>query len=42
MRTPKSLHRRLAARARREGVSLNTLAVALLAAGIGERNAASR
>lgn len=39
LRTPKSLHRHLAERARREGVSLNTLAVALLAQGLGERAA---
>ena len=37
LRTPKSLHRRLAERAEREGVSLNTLAVTLLAEGIGTR-----
>lgn len=40
MRTPKTLHRRLAEQARREGVSLNTLAVTLLAQGLGERTAA--
>ncbi len=40
LRTPKSLHRSLAERARREGVSLNTLAVALLAEGLGHRTAA--
>ena len=34
-RAPKSLHRSLAERARREGVSLNTMAVALLAEGLG-------
>ena len=39
LRTPKSLHRSLADRARREGVSLNTLAVALLAEGLGHREA---
>jgi antitoxin HicB len=39
LRTPKSLHRRLAERAKREGVSLNTLAVSLLAEGLGERQA---
>lgn len=39
LRTPKSLHRSLADRARREGVSLNTLAVALLAEGLGHRQA---
>ena len=37
MRTPKSLHRRLAERAKAEGVSLNTLAVSLLAEGLGAR-----
>jgi antitoxin HicB len=35
LRTPKSLHRDLADRARREGISLNTLAVTLLAQGLG-------
>jgi antitoxin HicB len=39
LRTPRSLHRSLADRARREGVSLNTLAVALLAEGLGHRQA---
>jgi antitoxin HicB len=39
LRAPKSLHRRLAERAKREGVSLNTLAVSLLAEGLGERSA---
>lgn len=39
LRTPKSLHRRLAEQAARENVSLNTLAVTLLAQGIGERAA---
>jgi antitoxin HicB len=37
LRTPKSLHRRLAERAKQEGVSLNTLAVTLLAEGLGQR-----
>jgi len=37
LRAPKSLHRRLAERAKREGRSLNTLAVTLLAEGLGER-----
>jgi antitoxin HicB len=37
LRAPKSLHRSLAERAKREGVSLNTLAVTLLAQGLGER-----
>ena len=35
-RVPRSLHRRLADRARHEGVSLNTLAATLLAQGLGE------
>ena len=39
LRAPKSLHRRLAERAKHEGVSLNTLAVTLLAQGSGERSA---
>ena len=39
MRVPKTLHRRLAERARAEGVSLNTLAVTLIAEGIGRREA---
>jgi hypothetical protein len=37
LRAPKSLHRRLAERAAREGVSLDTLAVALPAEGLGHR-----
>jgi antitoxin HicB len=37
LRTPKSLHRSLAERARQEGVSLNALAVAILAQGLGQR-----
>lgn len=37
LRAPKSLHRRLAERAKREGVSLNALAVTLLAEGLGTR-----
>jgi len=37
MRAPRSLHQRLAARAKAEGVSLNTLAVSLLAEGLGRR-----
>ncbi len=37
LRTPKSLHRGLAERARAEGVSLNALAVAMLAQGLGMR-----
>lgn len=38
LRTPKSLHRGLAERARQEGVSLNALAVAMLAQGLGQRS----
>lgn len=38
-RLPKSLHSRLAARAREEGVSLNTLAIAFIAEGLGHRGA---
>jgi len=34
LRTPKSLHRSLAERAREEGVSLNALAIAMLAQGL--------
>jgi antitoxin HicB len=37
LRTPRSLHARLAARAEQEGVSMNTLAVALLAEGLATR-----
>jgi len=37
LRLPKSLHRRLSERAKAEGVSLNTLAVSLLAEGLGRR-----
>jgi antitoxin HicB len=36
-RVPKSLHRRLASQAKREGVSLNTLAATLLAEGLSHR-----
>lgn len=39
LRAPKSLHKKLALRAKHEGVSLNTLAVTLLAEGLGERQA---
>jgi antitoxin HicB len=38
-RARRSLHRRLAERRKREGVSLDTLAVTLLAEGLGERAA---
>jgi len=36
-RLPKSLHARLAARARQEGVSLNTLVLTFIAEGLGRR-----
>jgi len=39
-RVPKSLHMKLTIEARREGVSLNSLAMALLAEGLGKREAA--
>lgn len=38
-RTPKSVHSRLTAKARAEGVSLNTLVVALLSEGLGRKAA---
>lgn len=38
VRTPKSLHRKLAELSKREGVSLNTLAVSLLAEGVSHKN----
>lgn len=41
IRVPKSLHAQLDSKAKLEGVSLNTLAVALLAEGIGRKNAAT-
>ncbi len=37
-RAPKSLHSRLVARARGEGVSLNTLVISMLAEGLGRRS----
>lgn len=37
-RLPRSLHTRLAARADQEGVSMNTLVVALIAEGVGARS----
>ena len=40
-RVPKSLHMRLTVQAKREGVGLNALATALLAEGLGKRNAAA-
>ncbi len=39
LRAPKSLHARLARQAELEGVSMNTLAVALLAEGLGRKEA---
>ncbi len=36
-RLPKTLHARLAARARQEGVSMNTLVATFLAEGMGRR-----
>jgi len=42
LRTPKSLHKKLTERAKTEGVSLNTLAVSLLAEGIGARGGDGR
>lgn len=36
-RVPKTLHTRLAARAKQEGVSLNTLVVSMIAEGLGKR-----
>ena len=42
LRTPKSLHRRLAERAKYEGVSLNTLAISLLAEGLGKHTSEAK
>jgi antitoxin HicB len=42
MRAPRSLHQRLAARAKAEGVSLNALAVSLLAEGLGRGSGKAR
>ena len=42
IRVPKSLHAKLDSKAKLEGVSLNTLAVALLAEGIGKKNPNNR
>ena len=42
MRAPRSLHQRLADRAKVEGVSLNTFAVSLLAEGLGVREQKTR
>ena len=41
-RVPRSLHARLIARAKAEGVSLNTLVVSLVSQGIGKQQAAER
>ena len=41
-RVPKSLHARLARQAEIEGVSMNTLTVALLAEGLGRKQAGGR
>ena len=38
-RVPRSLHSRLVAKARQEGVSLNTLVTAMIAEGLGQRRA---
>jgi antitoxin HicB len=38
-RVPRSLHSRLVARAKQEGVSLNTLVTAMIAEGLGKRKA---
>ena len=38
-RVPKSMHARLVAKARQEGVSLNTLVTTLIAEGLGQRRA---
>jgi len=38
-RVPRSLHARLAAKARLEGVSLNTLVTSMIAEGLGKRRA---
>lgn len=41
-RLPKSLHARLTARAKQEGVSMNTLVVAFIAEGLGKRETLSQ
>lgn len=41
-RVPRSLHARLTARARQEGVSLNTLVTTLIAEGLAKREVSSR
>ena len=38
-RVPRSLHSRLVAKARQDGVSLNTLVTAMIAEGLGQRRA---
>jgi antitoxin HicB len=38
VRTPRSIHHRLVDLAKREGISLNTLAVSLLAEGLGQKS----
>jgi antitoxin HicB len=40
-RVPKSLHMKLALEAKKEGVSLNALAISILAEGLGKRRAAA-
>lgn len=41
-RVPKTLHARLVERAKQEGVSLNTLVTAMIAEGLGQRQARRR
>jgi antitoxin HicB len=41
-RIPKSMHARLTARAKQEGVSLNTLVTAMIAEGLGRRESRRR
>jgi antitoxin HicB len=41
-RVPKTLHAKLAALARQEGVSLNTLVLTFIAEGVGTRDEKSR
>jgi hypothetical protein len=41
-RLPRSMHMQLTARAKTEGVSLNTLVLAFIAEGLGRRNVAHR
>ncbi len=42
IRTPLTLHRKLVELSKREGVSLNTLAVSLLSEGVGYKKSASK